>query len=144
LAPASDRFVCPWARSETSGASEGGNKFDLTKWDPAYFERLKDFITEAGKRGVIVELVFFCTMYDDSVWNASPMNARNNVNGIGKVGKHEVYNGKDEPLLKVQKAFVRKLVAELNSFDNLYYEICNEPYERGGLTTEWNDGCHCR
>ena len=28
---------------------------------------------------------------------------------------------------------------ELNAFDNLYFEICNEPYERGGLTKEWND-----
>jgi hypothetical protein len=33
LAPASGRFVCPWARSETPGASDGGNKFDLMKWD---------------------------------------------------------------------------------------------------------------
>jgi hypothetical protein len=34
---------------------------------------------------------------------------------------------------------VRKLVTELSGFDNLYYEVCNEPYERGGLTREWND-----
>ena len=34
---------------------------------------------------------------------------------------------------------MRKLVTELNQFDNLYYEVCNEPYERGGLTKEWND-----
>jgi hypothetical protein len=33
---------------------------------------------------------------------------------------------------------VRKVVEELNPFDNLYYEVCNEPYERGGLTPEWN------
>jgi hypothetical protein len=37
-------------------------------------------------RGVVVELVFFCTMYDDKLWDASPMNVRNNVNGIGGVG----------------------------------------------------------
>ena len=139
LAPAPGRFVCPWPRSETGGAADGRDKFDLTKWDSAYFDRIKDFITEAGKRGVVVELVFFCTMYDDSVWNASPMNARNNVNGIGKVSRAGVYNANDEMLLNVQKALVRKLVTELNGFDNLYYEICNEPYERGGLTSEWND-----
>jgi hypothetical protein len=28
------------------------------------------------------------------------------------------------------EAFVRKVVGELQEFDNLYYEICNEPYER--------------
>jgi len=139
LAPASGRFVCPWARSDTTGASDGGNKFDLAKWDEAYFVRLKDFIRQAGQRGVVVELVFFCTMYDDKMWEASPMNARNNVNGIGVVAKHEVYSGKDKDLLSVQQAVVRKLVVGLNAFDNLYYEVCNEPYERGGLTKEWND-----
>jgi len=34
---------------------------------------------------------------------------------------------------------VTKLVTELNDFDNLYFEVCNEPYERGGLTKDWND-----
>jgi dienelactone hydrolase len=139
LAPARGRYVCPWARSDTPGATDGGNKFDLTTWDAAYFARLKDFVTQAGQRGVVVELVFFCTMYDDAVWNASPMNARNNVNRIGHSAKSEVYSGKDKDLLAVQKAVVTKLVTELNHFDNLYFEVCNEPYERGGLTKEWND-----
>jgi dienelactone hydrolase len=79
LAPAPGRYLCPWSRSSTPGASDGGNKLDLTKWDPAYFERLKDFVAQAGQRGVVVELVLFCTMYDENVWNASPMNARNNT-----------------------------------------------------------------
>jgi hypothetical protein len=139
LAPAAGRYVCPWARSSTPGGADGGNKFDLTKWDAAYLERLKDVVTRAGQRGVVVELVLFCTMYDDAVWNASPMNERNNVNSIGAVGKHEVYNGKHKDLLAIQKAVVRKLVTELNAFDNVYFEVCNEPYERGGLTKEWND-----
>ncbi len=139
LAPARGKFVCPWARSSTPGAADGDNKFDLAKWDPAYFERLKDFVREAGKRGIVVELVVFCTMYDDKVWEASPMNARNNVNGVGDVERHEVYGGKNQKLLAVQEAVTTKLVEELNEFDNVYFEVCNEPYERGGLTREWND-----
>jgi hypothetical protein len=31
---------------------------------------------------------------------------------------------------------VRRVVTELNAFDNLYYEICNEPYF-GGVTLDW-------
>jgi hypothetical protein len=139
LAPVAGRFVCPWARSGTPGASDGGNKFDLTKWDEVYLTRLKDFIAQAGRRGVVVELVFFCTMYDDKLWDASPMNVRNNIDGIGGVARHEVYNAQNQDLLAAQQAVVRKLVAALNEFDNLYYEVCNEPYERTGLTSEWND-----
>jgi CubicO group peptidase (beta-lactamase class C family) len=139
LAPAEGRFVCPWARSRTPGASDGGCKFDLTMWDEAYFDRLKDFVAQAGRRGIVVELVLFCTMYDDNIWNASPMNDRNNINSIGDLARNEVYNGRDKNLLAAQEAVVRKLVTALNQFDNLYYEVCNEPYERGGLTKEWND-----
>jgi hypothetical protein len=139
LAPAPGRFVCPWARTATPGAADGGGKFDLTRWDPAYFERLKDFVARAGERGVVVELVLFCTMYDEALWRASPMHAGNNVNGVGAVGRHEVFSGKDAGLLAVQEAVARKVVAELKEFDNVYFEVCNEPYERPGLTREWND-----
>lgn len=139
LAPVPGSFLCPWARSQTPGAADGGSKFDLTKWDENYFARVKDFIVNAGQCGVVVELVFFCTMYDDKVWEASPMNVRNNVNGVGRVGKYEVFSAREEALLNAQRAVVRKLVTELNPFDNLYYEVCNEPYERGGLTKVWND-----
>jgi hypothetical protein len=34
--------------------------------------------------------------------------------------------------------FVRKIVGESRDFDNLYYEVCNEPYF-GGVTQEWTD-----
>ena len=63
LAPASGRYLCPWARSEAPGAGDGGNKFDLMKWDADYFARLKDFLTQAGQRGIFVELSLFCTVY---------------------------------------------------------------------------------
>jgi hypothetical protein len=139
LAPAPGRYACPWARSSTPGAVDGGNQFDLTRWDPAYFDRLKDFVAQAGKRRIVVELVLFCTMYDDQLWQASPMNVRNNTGGIGQVGRQEVYSAQDRELLAVQQAVVRKIVTELRDFDNLYYEVCNEPYERPGLTREWND-----
>src|SRR6266550_2333208 len=79
LAPSPNRFICPWARSDRPGYANGGNKFDLTKWDEAYFKRLKAFVAMADKRGI---------------------------------------------------------VAELNGLDNVYYEICNEPYF-GGVTMEW-------
>jgi hypothetical protein len=139
LAPAAGRFVCPWTRSDTPGAFNGGSKFDLTRWDEAYFRRLKHFVKEAGERGIVVELVLFCTMYDDKLWHASPMNTRNNVNGIGKVGRGEVYALKEDALTASQEALTRHLVKELADFDNVYFEICNEPYERGGFSDRWND-----
>jgi hypothetical protein len=137
LAPASGKLLCPWARSTTPGYAGGGNKFDLSRWGPAYFVRLKALLEQASKRGIVVELTLFCPFYDDSMWKLSPMNAANNVNGIGKLARTSVYDRtKNGPLQAVQEALVKKLVAELNGFDNLYYEVCNEPYF-GGVTDDW-------
>ena len=138
LAPRPSRLICPWARSAAPGYANGGNKFDLTKWDEAYFRRLKGFLAEAGRRGVVVELVLFCPFYKDEMWNLSPMNARNNVNGVGNVRRTEVYTLKHKDLLAVHEAVTRKIVQECSGFDNLYYEVCNEPYF-GGVSGPWQD-----
>jgi hypothetical protein len=136
LAPKPGRYICPWARSATPGDYDGGNKFDLTRWDEAYFERLRSFLAAARKHGVVVEMNLFCPLYEDVLWAASPMNARNNVNGIGDCPRDDALTLKHPRLLEVQVAFVRKIVAELSEFDNLYYEVCNEPYARN-VPEDW-------
>lgn len=137
LAPLPGRFICPWARSDTPGYANGGNKFDLSKWDSAYFKRLRQFMGQARTRGIVVEVNFFTPFYEENIWDLSPMKAANNVNGVGEVARTNVYTlDRNGGLLAVQDAMVRKLVAELKDFDNLYYEICNEPYF-AGVTMDW-------
>ena len=136
LAPAPNRFISPWARSDMPGYFDGGNKFDLSKFDEAYFKRLKDFLAEASKRGIVVELVLFCPMYEAPLWKACPMYAGNNVNGVGDLKKDEPHTLKNGRLLDFQVAVTRKIVTEVNAFDNVYFEICNEPYF-GGVTLDW-------
>jgi len=136
LAPLAGRLICPWARSGATGYAGGGAKFDLAKWDTDYFARLRDFLTQASRRGIVVELVLFCPFYEDAMWNLSPMNSATNVNGVGSIARTEVYTLNHPSLLAVQDAMVKKIVTELADFDNLYYEICNEPYF-GGVTLEW-------
>ncbi len=119
LAPKDDRFLCPWMRE--------GTKFDLTRWNPAYFVRLKEFMREASQRGVVVELNLFCPFYEDAMWRVSPFNT---------VPRLEAFNLKHPSITEAQIALVRKIVGELREFDNLYYEIANEPYA-GPITPEW-------
>ncbi|MCI0332959.1 MAG: cellulase family glycosylhydrolase, partial [Planctomycetes bacterium] len=131
LAPVEGRFICPWARSDEPGYAGGGAKFDLNRWDEAYFQRLHDFLDYASQRGVVVEMNLFCPMYEDKQWNLSPMNPKNNIQGTGPEDRELVHTlGKHAGLLDVQERMVRRIVDELKEFDNLYYEICNEPYER--------------
>lgn len=137
LAPEAGRFICPWARSDVPGYAHGGNKFDLHRWDEDYFRRLKDFMATASRYGVVVEMVLFCPFYDEAQWRLSPQNAINNIQGMGAVGRTNVYTlDKHGGLLAVHEAMTRKIVTELKDFDNLYYEVCNEPYF-GGVTMAW-------
>ncbi|MGI8978710.1 MAG: cellulase family glycosylhydrolase [Pirellulaceae bacterium] len=137
LAPAAGKFLAPWARSDVPGYANGGNKFDLAKWDEKYFARLKDFLSQAGKRGIVVEMNLFCPFYEDSMWRLSPQNPANNVQKAGPQDRLKVYTlDKHGGLLDFHDALVKKIAAELNEFDNLYYEVCNEPYF-GGVTMAW-------
>jgi hypothetical protein len=129
MAPAPERYITPWARSSEPGYSNGGNKFDLNKWDEAYFKRLKDFISEAGKRNIVVELDLFSCIYDTIQWKLSPLYYSNNINNMHIIREwKEVLSLKHPELLDIQGKMAKKIVTELKDFDNLYYEICNEPY----------------
>jgi hypothetical protein len=129
LAPGSEKFICPWARSNQPGYPGAGNKFDLTKWNEAYFARLKDFISEAGKRNIVVELDLFSNFYDTLQWKLSPLYYINNINNVEAIlDQKEVLSLRHPAILKIQEEMARKILTECNGFDNLYYEVCNEPY----------------
>ncbi len=61
----------------------------------------------------------------------SPLFWKNNIQGLG----HSDYNGvqtlKHPELLKRQAEFVRKIVQEVNAFDNIILEVCDEPSAYG-------------
>jgi hypothetical protein len=126
LNPAPNRFICPWVRSDVAGYKEGGNKFDMSKFDPAYFARLKDFLTEAGKREIIVEIDLFSAIYQDVTWEYCPANPANNINNLSPANGHSPYDLGKADHTAIQEAMVRKFAEELRDVDNMYYEICNE------------------
>ncbi len=128
LAPARGRFVAPWARSSTAEYAGGGNKFDLEKWNPEYFSRLHDFLAEAAKRGIVVELTFFSSQYGQLQWDLSPFNRANNVNQTDAIDWKKVNTLENGSVLAHQERYVRKLVREANAHPNLIFEIANEPW----------------
>ena len=71
LAPKPNDFLCPWLKVDDAkpGTYE---HYDLSRWDESFFTRLTDFLAEADRRGVIVELVPFCFYYNPELWEASP------------------------------------------------------------------------
>ena len=125
MAPGEDVIV-PWARSDTPGYINGGNKFDLNKWDDAYFMRLRDLLAEANKRDIIVEICFFNCM-QGKYWENSPLYRDNNIQGIGTTDRVGFQTLDDEPLVREQLKYIKKIIVETNDFDNILYEFVDEP-----------------
>jgi hypothetical protein len=123
-------MVLPWARSDKPGYSGGGNLFDLDKWNPAYFSRLKDFVREAAKQDVVVEICFYNAQYNDT-WPIHPLYFKNNIQGEGNYHFNDFQTLKHPDLVKRQDDYVRKIVQEVHSFDNVILEICDEPLLNG-------------
>jgi hypothetical protein len=119
-------LVLPWARSNQPGYLLSGNKFDLDHWNPDYFARLKDFIEQARKRGIVVEVCLFNAQYTDT-WPISPLFYENNIQGVGRVDYRDTQTLKNAQLVEREAAYVRKIVQEVNPFDNVILEVCDEP-----------------
>ncbi len=132
LAPKEDRLLLPWKKVN--------DKYDLNSWNEAYFIRLHDFMKKAYQAGVIVEINLFSAYYGAG-WAYHPFHGNNNINGTPKdLSPNKANTLQNGSIQKFQKAYTRKLVSELNQYDNLFFEIQNEPWaEEKDTILIWND-----
>ena len=125
--PESPDFISPWPRTGPGKAMDGELIYDLDKWNPEYFNRLHAFLSAASNLGIVVELTVFSNTYADNIWALNPLRAENNKQKIGKVSWQEYISLRSPELLGRQEAYARKIIEETSQYDNVYYEICNEP-----------------
>jgi len=129
----------PWVRTGPGLALDGKLKWDVTRFNPAYFQRIHDRVAEAGRRGIYVSVMLFDGWSIDAKghkalndpWRGHPFNAANNVNGID--GHRDPYPAGAAThtltlprVLAVQEAYVRHVVDAVNDLDNVLFEISNE------------------
>ncbi len=120
LAPLPGRFVAPWMSRD--------GKLDLNTWNPEFFRRYHEFLGEAARRGIVVEVTLFSSQYGEAQWSLSPFNPANNVNRIDAIDWKKVNTLENGQILGFQERYTRKLVHEANEFDNVIFEIQNEPW----------------
>jgi len=74
----------PWERSGPGLAKDGKPKFDLTRYNPEYFDRMHARIAAARDRGIYVSIMLFegWELQFTNSWIYHPFNGPNNVNGI--------------------------------------------------------------
>ena len=127
MKPESPDYIAPFPRTGPGKAMDGEPIYDLDQWNPEFFERLDDFLQLASEKGIIVELTLFSNSYGDGVWALNPFRAANNKQKIGDIAWQDYVSLKDKELVKRQLAYARKIVQATYKYDNIYYEICNEP-----------------
>jgi len=126
LAPRKESIITPWG-IVVSGQS-GQWKYDLATWNKAYFQRLQEFMATAAEYGIIVEVTLFSSIYRNEHWDICPQNPANNINMEEEISRFDAQTVHNGELLSYQVSFVRKMVQELNKYDNFFFEIQNEPW----------------
>ncbi len=138
------QFAAPlaYARTGPGPARDGKPKFDLTEYDPAYFQRLRARAVSAGERGIYLSVMLFegWTLYHGNrrpgteeawAWRSHPYHPDNNVNGIdgGKPGQPldgQVHSLAHPEVNRLQAAYIKHVIETVNDLDNVLYEVINE------------------
>jgi hypothetical protein len=133
----------PWKRTGPGQAADGKPKFDLATFDQAYFDRLRQRITQARDRGLYVSVMLFegWELQFTDAWKYHPFHGANNTNRIDTdpTGKGLLFNqlrddDTGKKFLALQEAYVRKVIDTVNDLDNVLYEVCNEA---AAYSTKW-------
>lgn len=132
----------PYQRTGPGTALDGKPRFDLTKFNQAYFDRLRERVIAARERGIYVAVMLFdgWSVADakggfgqNNPWRGHPFNQSNNINGIngdlnGDGSGVEVHELGNPAVTAIQEAYVRKVIDTVNDLDNVLYEISNESH----------------
>lgn len=124
----------PFARTGPGQAADGKPKFDLTRYDRDYFERLRTRVSAAAARGIYVSVMLFegwGMQFAPEGWKTHPFHPANNINGIdgdvdGDGRGLEIYTLSSPRVRALQEAYVRQVIDTVGHLDNVLYEISNE------------------
>jgi hypothetical protein len=126
----------PWLRTGPGTALDGKLKFDFTKPNPEYFERIRARAEAAGQRGFYTSLMLFegwGIRKSPDAWKYHPMNPANNVNGVDADTNQdgeglEIHRLGNRTVTRLQEEVARRVVDAVNELDNVLYEIANEAH----------------
>lgn len=112
-----------------------GSRFDLSRFNPEYFERLRARVARARERGFYVAVMLFngWSIHDNgegNPWPRHPFNPANNGNGIdgdpdARGEGLDVHTLRVPAITRLQEDYVRKVVDTVGDLDVLW-EISNE------------------
>jgi hypothetical protein len=119
-----------WSRTGPGYANDGGLKFDLTKLDQNYFDRMRSRIITAGENGIYVSVMLFNgyeLQFETNPKDGDPYRDSNNINNVSCPGWCPTDSSQmSDEVWSIEKAYMRKVVDTVNDLDNVLYEVSNE------------------
>lgn len=122
----------PWPRTGPGAATDGKPRFDLSRFDQAYFGRLRDRVIAAGNEGIYVAVMLFdgfCLHLSPPPDNVEghPFHAANNINEIAITSIVDYQALPLDPRVQaLQEAYIRRVVDTVHDLPNVLYEVANE------------------
>jgi len=137
----------PWMRTGPGLAMDGGLKFDLTKFDQAYFDRLWARVDALNRAGIYAGIYLFTAEFllrFRSPTDGYPFSGPNNVNGAddgyrggpAQSGLASVTMTGTNVITDLQDACVSKTIDTLNDLPNVLWIVSEEAPMK---STWWNN-----
>jgi Putative collagen-binding domain of a collagenase len=120
----------PWQRTGPGMASDGAPRFDLTKFDQSFFDRLRSRVQELNASGIYTGVYLFTGEWLSTFRcpnDGYPFTGSNNVNGIddgGGIGSMAMTAPND--ITAAQDAYVNKMIDTLNDLPNVLWIVSEE------------------
>lgn len=129
--------------------SAGGGKYDLTQFDPVYWNRFRDICVNLRDHGIVMHLLIFPHNghVRSSNWRQSLFNPNHNVNAATRhlrgLNHYKFWHSvadRQTGLWGIQRAAVEKIVEQTADLDNVYYDLSHEFRTDccGAQPTDWN------
>ena len=125
----------PWLRTGPGKATDGGLKFDLTKFDQRFFDRLRARAQALNRAGIFVGIYLFTGEWLNRFRCSSdgyPFTGANNINGIddgyagGRKGTRSITMTAPNAITAFQDAYVEKVIDSLNDLPNVLWIVSEE------------------
>jgi Putative collagen-binding domain of a collagenase len=127
----------PWLRTGPGLATDGGLKFDLTKYDPGYFHRLRARVEALDQAGIYAGVYLFSGEFllrFRSGTDGYPFSGPNNINGVDDgyrggpltTGLASITPTATNLMTSFQDACVRKTIDTLNDLPNVLWIVSEE------------------
>ncbi len=130
----------PFARTGQGTAWDGLSRYDLTKYNPWYFSRLREFAAEARTRGLVLinEMYFQHNIIESAAhWMDSPWRSVNNINQTGFIEPPPVtgdtikmadafYDVTQPARRALHRAYIRQCLANLAGETNVIHTLSAE------------------